>query len=212
VKRGGAEIYVLLCGINKSIESLKKYTIKDITIAQKVLCDELIVGIRESDLRFIGKNWRPLHAVLQEKVSEIKKINDTEYILANIESIKHSSFEDKIMDAFAKIKPELHDDSPVYKYITEFEFVKELSDESVDMINLINLVDGEKNHNEIKTKDTVLSKLHDLITNRYAMFDFIDFWKMHYNYDGYKALAKYINAVDAMDGLDISLDVVKLAG
>ncbi len=215
VKNGGSGIYVMLYGNNKanpSSDSSHTYTIENLSLAQRILGDDdPIYGIRESEKKFLGKNWRPLHAVLQEKVDEIKRFEDIEKLRADVESAGEFRLEDKIIKIITESFNKLHEDSLMGKYITELNLIDKSSKESIDIIGVVNLVDGEK-EKKINIKDTILGKLYNIVTTKYALFDFIDFWRMGNNNTGKKAFIEYINAIDAADGLDISADVVKLVG
>lgn len=214
IKNGGSGTYVILYGNNKASPSSDShtYTIENLSLAQRILGDDdPIIGIRESEKKFLGKNWRPLHVVLQEKVDEIKRLEDIDKLRADVKSASEFRMEDKMVKLATESLNKFHKDSPMSKYITELNMVDKSSKESVDIIAIVNLVDDIKEQ-KIKIENTDLGKLFNIVTTKYALLEFVDFWRI-YRYDaGKKAFIDYINAVDATDGLDISMDVVKLVG
>jgi len=221
VKNGGSGTYVILYGNNKanpSSDSSHAYTIENLCLAQRILGDDdPIIGVRESEKKFLGKNWRPLHVVLQEKVEEIKQLEDIEKMRADVESASEFRLEDKMIKIVTESLSKFHEDSPMSKYITELNLVDKSSKESTDIIAIVDLVDGDlvdgvKKEKKIKIENTDLGKLHNVVTIKYSLLEFIDFWRIRSDNAGKKAFIDYINAVDAADGLDISVGVVKLVG
>jgi len=216
IKNGGSGTYVMLHGNNKgkpSSDNNHSYTIENLRLAQTILGDDdPIIGVRESDKKFLGKNWRPLHVVLQEKVDEIKQLEDIDKLRADIESASRFRLEDMMIKLVTEFLSKLHEDSPMSKYISELKLVDKSSKESADIIAIVDLVEGRKIEKKTDANNTDLCKLHNVVTTKYSLLRFIDLWVIRSDNVGKKALIDYINAVDAANGLDFSADVVKLVG
>ena len=202
--------YVVLHGHNKGKPTSdgKIYTIENLLLAQRILGDETIVGIRESSLKFVNKNWRTLKDVLAEKSLDIKQNENVDAIKLDI-AVHERYCNSKNLRFMNWLKPiykkgDVLSGSLFLKYFIETNRINDVVGDKTDIINFLNLIDEDIKSIELDD-DNDLSKIIKEVKAKYPMLKAVDRFHIESNI---KEISDYINIIDNIYKKDIDISPV----
>jgi hypothetical protein len=199
LKNGGTGVYVVLRGVGKACA----YNNEHLKIIQHVLGEDVcIFGIKDSDTKYLGKNFVPLSEEIRKAAEEIKQDVDIEQIKVdlNVERLPYE-LEQFLSGHIADIPP----GSPIVDYFAEQKRINSSRAENQTLLHFLK-IDDKDFSTETKAKSKLTLLTHEIF-KRYPLLVLINTWQLRHR--EFKIIKDYLCAMDEK-ALDISNEVVML--